>query len=331
MLARLQRRTLAFCALTAAILATAMALSSGLGAADDPGPLAVGITLDLTVIVPIAFYLLVVRPRGWPPVAMAPVIVLCLLAASAVLPHDQQGPLEVVKALAIPVEIGLLVWVVWHAGRALRHASGSGGVDAVEALHRSAGEILRARRPGDVLASELAVLFFATAAWRREPHVPAGMRVFTTHRRTGQGGLVLALLMVTVVEVVAVHFLVANWSPVAAWVITLASVYGAVWLVADFRATVLRPVLADGDLLWLRAGLRWRARVPRARIVRVERGAPRPEAGVMPLSLMTSPNVWVEFAEPVVLDGPYGVRRETRAVSLAVDDPAEFQRLLTPA
>ena len=130
--------------------------------------------------------------------------------------------------------------------------------------------------------------------------------------------------MLTVVEGLAAHLLLAGWSTKAAWVVTALGAYGALWLVADYRATVLRPLAWDGAELWLRAGLRWRGRVPRGQIVRVSRG-PRPEGGgVRSLAFFAQPNVWVDLAAPVALDGPYGLRSEATRVGLFVDEPDRF-------
>lgn len=330
MLDRVQSRAVGFAGLTAAIFATALMLSPVLSSTDRPDALvlAIGITLDLTIIVPAAYYFLVVRPRGWPPVAVAPVIVLSLLAASLVIPAEHHQALRLIEALAIPMEVGLLGWIGVQAARAMRRASGNGAADPLDELQRSAREILRVKRPADVLATELAVFLYALGAWRRSPHVPPGTWAFTSHRRSGLGGLVLAVMMITTVEVAAVHFLVASWSPIAAWILTLLSLYGALWLLADYRATVLRPVLAGAREVCFRSGLRWRARVGRDVIARVERRDPGPEAGAVSLELLITPNLWIEFTQPVVLEGPYGLQRSARWIAICVDEPRELQQAL---
>jgi hypothetical protein len=289
---------------------------------------ALGITLDLTLIVPLAYYYLVIRPRGWPLVTIAPVLVLSLIVASAVLPADHHQSLHVMKTLAIPAELGLLGWIGWQASRALRKAHHTTAADPLEVLYTSARAFLRVKRAADVLASELAVLYFALGSWRSRTHRPDDAWAFSSRAKSGHGGLVFALLVLTAVEAVAIHILLGLWSPALAWIFSVLSLYGALWLLADYRASVLRPVLVTRDEIWLRAGLRWRARVPRHLLAEVARTAPGSQECARSLAFLTAPNVWLEFFEPVSLDGPYGVRREVRWVGLFLDDPAALQRVL---
>ena len=325
---RLQPRALLFAILATGIWATAVFLVGVLPNLERPETVALGITLDLTVVVPLTYYFLVVRPRNWPPVALAPVLVLSLVIAAAILPSDHQQTLRVVEALAIPVEVALLGWVGWQAARALRQIRHSATADPVEELHRSARKFLRVHRVADVFAFELAVLFYAFGTWRSKLRIPDGTYAFTSHRRSGHGGLVFALFVLTVVEGVAVHLLLASWSTVLAWVLTFLSFYGALWLIADYRATVLRPSLVNEVEVWIRGGLRWRTRVPRDQMAAVARTKPDPQECTMSVAFLTTPNIWVRFSAPVLLEGPYGIRRQVCCVGLVVDEPAEFQRLL---
>jgi hypothetical protein len=56
-----------------------------------------------------------------------------------------------------------------------------------------------------------------------------------------------------------------TWSTLAAWIFTMGNVYGALWLIADYRPTVLRPILVSDDGVLIRAGLRGSVRVSRSR------------------------------------------------------------------
>ena len=75
--------------------------------------------------------------------------------------------------------------------------------------------------------------------------------------------------MALVAETIALHFLVARWSEVAAWVLTGVSVYGAVWLVGDYRACVARRIEVTEESLRLRLGLRWEAEIPYSAIAEI--------------------------------------------------------------
>ena len=57
-------------------------------------------------------------------------------------------------------------------------------------------------------------------------------------------------------EGLAVHVLILKWSALVAWIFTIGTVYGALWLIADYRATVLRPILVSDESILIRAGFR---------------------------------------------------------------------------
>jgi len=119
------------------------------------------------------------------------------------------------------------------------------------------------------------------------------------------------------------------WSAVAAWLATATTLYSALWLIADYRATVLRPILVGEESLLVRAGFRCTLRVPRALIAGV--GRKRPEFGreSLDVTLLGSPTHWLTLSEPLLAEGPYGRRRRVRAIGLRPDLVEEFDRFLS--
>lgn len=322
--------TLLFAALAVAVYATAIALSGALPALPHPGAVAAGATLDLVVLVPAAFYLLVARPRGLPLATLAPVLLLSALAAAAILPSDHHRTLRFLELLLVPLEAALLGSVAWRALAAARRARGAPG-DPLDRIRAAARDAVPIPRAAEVLTAEVALFHYAFGAWRARPHCPAGAAAFTQHRRSGAGGIAFALVLLTLAEAAAVHLLLARWSATAAWVLTLASLYGALWLVADHRATVLRPILVDESGARIRAGLRWDVRLPPDAVVRVQRTAPDAELRPLRLPLLGEPTRWLVLREPVEVRGPYGFTRRAGALGLAPDDPDGLCRALGAA
>lgn len=316
-----------FLALLAGVYVVALAIA---GQLEQLGPrgtaVAVGLTVDLAVVVPGAFYLLVVRPRRLPILWLVPVVVLSALAASRILPPGDRQALRVLEILAGPLELGLLAWIGWRTARAVRRARGDAAADPYEVLRRVARDVTGSDRLAAVLASEIAVLRYGLGSWRSRAHAPDGAKAFTHHVRSGHGGIVFGLLILTAGEGIAVHLLLGRWSAVAAWAVTLATAYGALWLVADYRATVLRPILVGEGRIVFRAGLRWTLAAPLAQVVDV--GTAKPDVGKASakLTLLATPTRWVTLAEPAVAEGPYGFRRRVRAIGLQPDEAEAFDR-----
>ncbi|MGH7556236.1 MAG: hypothetical protein ACREMD_00345 [Gemmatimonadota bacterium] len=324
----LRGSSLIFLGIVAGVYAAALAVAGRLPQLDRASVVAVGLTLDMTVVVPLAFYLLVIRRRNLPITMLAPVLVLSVLAASQVLPEDHHQLLRVLEVLVVPMELGLLAWIGWHAARALRKARRDEAADPLEQLRHAAFELVPNDRVAAVFASEIGVFYYAFGAWQARPHVPPGMFAITQHRRSGHAGIVLAFLLVMSAEGFAVHVLLLTWSALAAWIFTIGTAYGALWLIADYRATVLRPILVSDDCILIRAGFRCTLRVPRARLVEVGRQKPKFGKESFNLTLLGTPTRWLTLSEPRLAQGPYGLHRRVRAIGIRPDEAEDFDRLL---
>lgn len=320
--------TLWFVALAAGIYTAALIIAGQLPRvymrADT---VAAALTLDLVVVVPVAFYVLVVRHRAWPVVTLAPVFLLSLIAASRVLPADQHSTLRIFEVLAVPVELGLLALIGWRAARGVRHARRDAHSDPLERIRRAAAELTHNSRAAAILATEIAVFYYPIASWSARPHVPAGTRPFAQHRRAGHAATLLAVILLMIVEGLAVHVLLQSWSLLAAWVVTSVTAYGAMWLIADYRLTVLRPTLVGPDAVIIRAGLRCTLRVRLEQIAAIGRVKPGCTDGVN-LTFLGRPTHWLTFTEPIEAEGPYGFKRLVRAIGFAPDEADDFVEIL---
>lgn len=325
-----QRRAwpLMFVCVVAAVYATALVVVGQLSHLEERRAVAIALTFDLVVVVPLAFYLLVVRRRGLPIVTLAPIVLLSALAASRILPADQQQTLRVLEALAIPLELGLIGWIGSRAARAFRDAGRDATADPLEQLRSAAFALTRSDRAAAVLATEIGVFLYAIGSWRAAAHAPAGTSAFTHHRRSGHAGIVLGFILVMLVEGLAVHFLLRYWSGLAAWILTIGTAYGALWLIADYRATVLRPILVSDESLLIRAGFRCTIQVPLTRIAAVGYEKPKFGKETVNLTFLDTPTHWLTLSEPMVAEGPYGVRRRVRAIGIKPDAAEDFDRLL---
>lgn len=179
------------------------------------------------------------------------------------------------------------------------------------------------------LADEITMLRYLVRPPRTRPSREE--RTFTYHRRSGWGAVVLALSMAAGVEVVAVHALVSRWSLPAAWVLTALSLYGVLWLVADWRASRIRHLLLDGDRLLVGTGLRWTLSVPRESVVRIRRpsvGEDFAGDGKLSTAILQPPTVVLELGEPVLAEGPFGVSRDVTLLGLTVDEPERLEKAL---
>lgn len=282
---------------------------------------AIAAAFDMAVIVPALYFWLVVRSGVQPLATMIPLCLLALLRATWVVPGSSLArPL-----LTASVEIAVIALIVTRTRRSLRRTRGG---DVLERLQAVILTFVRVPRLAAVAATELAVLYYACALWRRKPEVPRGMLAFSTHQCSGAASLFGMLAGISLVEVPLLHLLIARWSHTAAWTISAIGAYGAIWLAGMARALVLRPILLGGGEMVIRSGILWTLRVPLDRIASIHRGGGASDLRLCPGS---DPNLAMEFSEPIVAAGIFGIRRQVTRVALALDDPAGFESALNAA
>lgn len=315
------------------VYATLFVLASSQLFERAPGLGAFGITFDLLVTVPAAFWLMVVRPRKLPWYTLVPCIVVSGWAGVLVLPPEHRELLHAARFLLAPAELWLVGYGVARASRLLRSGTHPSR-DVPDAIRAALGEIVRYPAVAEAVAAEVALFWYALLSWGARPGVAPGEAAFTQHRKSGIGGIVGALAFACAVEAVGVHLLAAQmWSAKAAWLLTALSAYGVVWLVGLGRSVALRPTIVGRDALRVRIGALHEAVVPFEAIASVTqvRGAPakRRAPGYLHAALFAAPRLVIELKEPVEARGLYGNRkRGITRIGLLVDEPAELAVLL---
>ena len=314
------------------IYATLFVIASSRLFARAPGVGSFGITFDLLVTVPAAFYLLVVRPRKLPWLTLVPCVIASAWAGMLVLPPEHRQLLHAARFLIAPAELWLVGYGGLRAWRLLRSGTHPGR-DGPDAIRAALGEIVRFPVVADAVAAEVALVWFALLSWRSRPRVAPGATAFTQHRKSGIPGMVAALSFACVLEAAGVHLLAASWNPTVAWVLTGLSAYGVIWLVGLGRSVVLRPTLVEREGLRVRIGALYEALVPFdviESIAPVRSGpANRRAPGYLHASLFAAPRLMIELKEPVEARGLYGThKRGITRIGLLVDEPAELAALL---
>ncbi len=290
-----------------------------------PGPMGAAATVDLTVTAALATWWLGVRRGALPRRAPFVVLALGFLAARLILPADAREGLVVLRVAWGVAELGVLLVVVAQVGRIRRRAralrsAGTPSIDALEqALAPAVGSL-----PARLLATELSVLGFALAGWRR-PTPPEDARTFSMHRRCHQALVAGVVVFLILGEAAALHLLVARLSPVTAWVLSASSVWFALWLIGDAHAVRLQPLRLVADGLAVGVGIRWRAFVPYRAIASIEpAGDAQRGSTTLAATVMRAADVRLVLSHPLEARGPFGRTRRFDALLLTVDRPDEL-------
>lgn len=147
MTASIRRPGALFALVSLTIVTVAVVLFRSASYARHAEALAWGLTFDLTVTIPLAYWFLLVRTGRARPVTIAPVFVLCVAVASHVVPAGQREALHLLRWVAAPLDL-LTLWLV---ARRLARGSGTGS----KVLDR-------------IVAMELKLLRYGLVSWRKK-------------------------------------------------------------------------------------------------------------------------------------------------------------------
>ena len=285
---------------------------------------AMALPLDFMVGIPLAFYLVVLRPKKMTPLAILPVIWLGYGLSALALGSPTAGTLPVLLAALFPVEVAIAVREILRLARLFKRAK-TQSADPLEWLYAVTHYLVRKELPARMMAAELGVWYYALFSWRQKPSVEADDKAYSYHNAGGYMSVMLGFGLAFPVEIVAVHMLLSQWNATVAIVVTLLSVYAAVWLVGDARARVLRPVVLGKDELRIECGIQMKGTISLSNIASVSCHEPADidKADKLSYGTFYQANVWIVMHGPVEVRTLLGTKRPL-AIGLSLDDPEGF-------
>lgn len=304
-----------------------------------PDELVLGVTFDLTVMVPLLFYLFLVRKkRSW--TWLFPVILISFLTAHWILPEHEQEVLHTLTTGLIVVEIAFAALIIVKFIR-LVHCFRSLDI-SVPWLERFEIAIYQSWGKGKLsrfILSEFSIFYyvFASPARTAGPSTENGQR-FAYRQNSGYTGIYFMVLHALVLEGIGVHFLLQMWSGTAAIIHAALSVYGIIYLTGDYRALGQRPILITGGQLLIRTGVRKHVTIPVQEIEEILPGRVNFEADknrrdIFKAILMEfdPPQLEIVLKRPVQATGMWGSTYDVSKVYVTVDDLPSFRASIEQA
>lgn len=288
------------------------------------------VLVDLLLVVPLAHLALFRREgrRAWIKAGM--LALAGITVAGWIVPAANQHQLVMLRALrnvsALFVVAGEIALAVALArlvfGRLRERADPEAAVD--RALRDRFGDVPLVQ----VLAFEVRLWFWALFGSAKRSFAFAGDRHFGTHAKDGHASNQQGFLLLVGAEIPILHVVLALfWSHSAAWIVTALSSWGWIFLFAEHRATLRRPVSLSHDALFVRYGLRAELVVPLRQIGSVSPHAapvPRRQAGSLRYCEAGAPNVRIELSPPLQVPGLFGAAKPVERIYLGIDEPQRF-------
>lgn len=143
---------------------------------------------------------------------------------------------------------------------------------------------------------------------------------FTRHRyELPTLGVFFALALV---ELFAVHLLIALWSPTAAWILSALTVLALAQIVLLVHGMIRSPTHVDETTITVLHGRRSRVVVPLSSISSIEEVAFQPEEKgprTLRATVLAQPNVAIRLSAPL----QHG-KRTLSTITMRLDEPAAF-------
>jgi len=287
--------------------------------------IASGLLADFVITFPALYYLIIVRPLKVPAKSTFLVLSACCVIAYLVLPPHQRQYILQVRKLTSLVEVAFIIYAVtkFNKIRAAYKIEQLNFADPVYNLRSAMADVLGDTFLIKVLASELAMLRYGLLFWKKEKAVSNESISFSTHKESGYVAIWCILVVAVTVEIAAFHLLLMKWSNTAAIIVTILSIYGIVFLIADLSAIIKRKILITGDQLILRTGLRWRVTTSISNInsiTKITNDYQSTESYFKGAVMKSSANLLITFKIPVRVDKLYGAGKEFSSVLMSIDD-----------
>lgn len=280
------------------------------------------IALDLILTLPL-LYLWVIWKSKVPKITVVPVTIAGLVMGRFLLPADQQTVLLNFQTWVLPVVELTVFGVIVYKIRQLRKAfQQTEDMDFFSQLKMATKQVLPAK-VAPIFVTEISMFYYAFVVWR-EPK-PLLANQFSSHKDSGFMVLYGVFMFIILIEATAMHFLIAQWSLIAAWILTILSVYTAIQVLGFVKSIPRRAITVHDDYIHITHGMLSEMRIPKSQIEKVERFTRdlEPEekvAHISPLGKMTAHNVKFTFRETVTIELLYGMKKEVGEVLVFVDD-----------
>jgi hypothetical protein len=298
-----------------------------------PKELSLGITLDLLLTVPIVYFLLI-RKKDIPKITVLSSLVLGIVLASFIIPEEHQFLLEQVKLYVVPViEIGVFTFVFITVRKTIKKykIEKDKTIDFYTAILNACKEIIPAKI-APILATEISVIYYSFFDWKTRKLAD---NEYSYNQKNGISALLYTFIFVIFIETFAIHLVVEGWSTLAAWILSILSLYTGLQIFALIRSMSKRPITIDfeEEKLFLKYGIFSDAIINLATIERVELTSKLIEKDkkfvqLSPLGELSSHNIILHLKNENILNGFYGIKKTFHSIAIYVDKKEEFKSSL---
>ncbi|KQO10826.1 hypothetical protein [Paenibacillus sp. Leaf72] len=295
--------------------------------------LGTAIVADFVLVIPLLLYFLVYRKIKKPLLGVLPLAIAGYFAILMLMPKTDNVAVVIAKYTLLPLELAFISYELYKLYRIVRafKSNWQPDVHPMDTMRISLQTVVRSPRLAAWLLQDISVVYYAFLTWRRKPYIRSETAVYTYHENTNSLIIVLFLSKILLLEGAVVHFLLAQWSPLVAWVLSIGNVWFIILLVANYRAMRLSPILMNDRSIHIQYGIQLRVKIDINNVASVklvspeelkERREKEGQAAIQPHGV--EPNVSIRLKENLVAYGLFSSQRSVREVYIFIDQPQVF-------
>ncbi|AUP78086.1 hypothetical protein [Flavivirga eckloniae] len=297
----------------------------------NPTSLAIGITCDLLLTVPLVYFLLI-RKTNIPKTTIVPFIIFGMIVCSLILPSENQYYLNLFKTWVFPLmELSILAFIIYNVRKGIKRFKHekTASFDFFTTLKKTCYNIL----PKPVVipfVTEIAVFYYGFIYWKKRE---LSSNEFSYHKNSGTPTLLIAIILIVAIETFVLHALLVKWSNIAAWILTCLSIYSGIQIFGFLKSMTKRPISIENNKLYLRYGIMTECTIAIENIDSIELSSKdlEKDKAVQRLSFLgelESHNVIIKLKTEQTLIGLYGIKRKFKVLALYIDNKNEFKNYI---
>lgn len=138
--------------------------------------------------------------------------------------------------------------------------------------------------------------------------------------------------MIVIIETFVLHKTILKSNPSIAWIAGIMSVYSFIQIFGFVKSITKRPIIIDGEILYIRYGIMSEVTIPMSDIDTIEFSSSstlfdKETRRLSPLGELDSHNmlVWLKEQSTGTKTGLYGIKRSFKAIAFHVDQKNQFK------
>lgn len=299
---------------------------------ENPQVLSNAITIDLLVLVPF-LYFLIIRKRDIPKITVVTMFILGMVLLSYFIPEENQLFLNNVKTYFLPfLELGILSFVIYKVVQLTKAYKREGKKQDFHSTLLEAGAKVLPKKISTVLVTEISVVYYGFLKWKSKK---LAENEFSYHRKNALISILAGFTIIILAETVGLHAWLVKWNPIVGWIITFLSAYTALQFFALLKSIPMRPITIDSkeQILHLKYGYFTEISLPLHLIEKVEvhtKDLPEDKSITIfsPLGGIGEHNMVLHLKEEIKFSGIYGIKRKAKSLAIFIDDTERFRKYI---